>query len=249
MGEEHKLTEADVELDTAKREKLNAFRELAKGMGPDSQVHRVYAIFNSLEEFKEKAAISVANLRRYLDEEARPTAQQPDEPDETKPDIIPARPAFYAKPPESEIEIFVSFKHLDDDGEETRDCAIARNLVRFLRGQGFSVFFSLDSLERAGTSAYKKAIDNALERSTILIAVGTTRENLTSSWVEYEWDSFLQDFIEGFKPRGEIFTVIENMSPSDLPRGLRQRQVFKNSDKELARMANFIRSKLTSGHS
>ena len=27
---------------------MNAFRELAKGMGPDSQVHRVHAIFNSL---------------------------------------------------------------------------------------------------------------------------------------------------------------------------------------------------------
>lgn len=153
------------------------------------------------------------------------------------------------RPLPSEIEIFISFKNLDDSGEETRDCAIARNLASFLREQGFSVFFSLDSLERTGTSAYKKAIDNALERSTILIAVGTTHKNLTSRWVEYEWDSFLQDLIEGFKPRGEVFTVIENMSPQDLPRGLRQRQVFRNSGKELARMANFIRSKLTTGKS
>src|ERR1035437_2103352 len=68
MGDKHRLLKADVETDTAKEKKLNAFRERAKQMKPDSLVHRVYATFDSLEEFTAKAIHAVAGLRRYLDE-------------------------------------------------------------------------------------------------------------------------------------------------------------------------------------
>ncbi len=89
MDAGHKVTEADVESKAAKKKKLNAFRERAKQMKPDSPVHRVYATFSSLEDFKEKAATSVADLRRYLDElPATPPA-----------DPIPAPPDLYAEPP------------------------------------------------------------------------------------------------------------------------------------------------------
>ena len=47
MGENHLVREADIETNAAKRKKLNAFRERAKQMGPDSPVHRVYATFDS----------------------------------------------------------------------------------------------------------------------------------------------------------------------------------------------------------
>jgi hypothetical protein len=59
-------------------------------MKADSPVHRVYATFDSLEKFKEKAFPAVAGLRRYLDENVPPP--QTDDP-------IPAPPAFYAEPP------------------------------------------------------------------------------------------------------------------------------------------------------
>src|SRR6185436_1047970 len=52
MGDDHPMTKKDFESDPAKLAKLNAFRERAKNMGPDSKVHRVYATFESLDEFK-----------------------------------------------------------------------------------------------------------------------------------------------------------------------------------------------------
>ena len=76
MGDKHPLIEADVETNATKRRKLNAFRERAKQMKPGSAVHRVYATFNSLEDFTAKAIHAVAGLRRYLDEKS-PTAPQP----------------------------------------------------------------------------------------------------------------------------------------------------------------------------
>ena len=66
MGEKHPITKSDIEKDPEKEAKLNAFRERAKQMGPDSKVHRVYAEFNSLEEFKEKAAKALSDLRLVL---------------------------------------------------------------------------------------------------------------------------------------------------------------------------------------
>jgi len=98
MGEKHPVLEADVESNTAKRRKLKSFRERAKKMEPDSQVHRIYATFDSLEEFKEQAGQAVASLRRHLDEQAPAPTRQPREPEKTKPDPIPAPPAFYAEP-------------------------------------------------------------------------------------------------------------------------------------------------------
>jgi hypothetical protein len=91
MGNRHPLIEADVESNAAKRRKLNAFRERAKQMTPDSPVHRVYATFDSLEEFSKQAIHAVADLRRYLD--AAPPLPAP-----TASDPIPAPPAFYAEP-------------------------------------------------------------------------------------------------------------------------------------------------------
>lgn len=100
MGEKHPLTAAEVETNAAKSRKLKAFRERAKKMSPDSQVHRVYATFESIEEFREQAGRAVASLRRYLDEQSAPDARQREEPeDRPEPDAIPAPPAFYAEPP------------------------------------------------------------------------------------------------------------------------------------------------------
>jgi hypothetical protein len=91
MGNKHRLLESDVETNAAKRRKLNAFRERAKQMKPGSPVHRVYATFDSLEEFTKKAIHAAANLRPYLDAAPLPAP--------TAADPIPAPPDFYAEPP------------------------------------------------------------------------------------------------------------------------------------------------------
>jgi hypothetical protein len=99
MGENHPLLEADVEIDVAKRAKLEAFRERAKRMRPDSPVHRVYTIFDSPEEFESKAIQAIAKLENYLNSKAAPSTKPQPEPEKSSPDAIPSPPVFYAEPP------------------------------------------------------------------------------------------------------------------------------------------------------
>jgi len=102
MGDAHQVVKADVEIDPIKQQKLDAFRERAKQMRPDSEVHRVYATFNSLEEFATKAIQAAAELRRHLDEtKLLPTKLQiaVQAPIGPKSDPTPTPPAFYAEPP------------------------------------------------------------------------------------------------------------------------------------------------------
>jgi hypothetical protein len=98
MGPEHLVKESDVEIDSGKRKKLEAFREKAKPLTSESPVHRVYKVFNSLQDFEREAILGVAELRRYLDETEPPAeSQQPG--DDSESDPIPKPPAFYAEPP------------------------------------------------------------------------------------------------------------------------------------------------------
>ena len=72
MGDEHKVTKSDLEPNRTKGKKLKAFCERAKRVSPGGKVHRVYAIFNSLEEFKDKIASSLHELSQLLDPKDRP---------------------------------------------------------------------------------------------------------------------------------------------------------------------------------
>lgn len=97
MGPDHDVKQRDVEQDPDKRRKLEAFREEAKRSSADSRVHRVYKVFNSLAEFEVAATQSVAELRRFLDDQAgQPSARTAPEAGEG--DGIPAPPALYAEP-------------------------------------------------------------------------------------------------------------------------------------------------------
>ena len=97
MGDDHEGRIGDFERDPIKSEKLNAFRERVKRISPDSAVHRVYAEFNSLGEFKEKIGPSIAELRRYLEAQSAHGGLVPRHPP-AKSESIPKPPAFYAEP-------------------------------------------------------------------------------------------------------------------------------------------------------
>jgi tetratricopeptide (TPR) repeat protein len=101
MGEKHPLIEADFETSANKRKKLAEFRERAKIKEQGSSVHRVYAEFDSLEEFTQKAIHSVANLRRYLDDQEDSTDHEPTLilSLEVGEEVVPTPPDFYAEPP------------------------------------------------------------------------------------------------------------------------------------------------------
>lgn len=127
-------------------------------------------------------------------------------------------------------QIFISSKNLDENGNPTQDIKIAEELYHFLSDKGLNVFLSNIILENLGISLYQKAIDDALDSSIILIAVGTSRGNLESQWVRYEWDSFMNDIRTGIKPNGRVFILTDGMNIKDLPRALRYTQVLKNEN-------------------
>lgn len=103
MSDDHRVRPSDVELDEDRRKQLEAFRERAKRMSPDSRVDRVYATFDNLEQFKARAARAVAELDQYLQAQAPPAAQEPApapaSAQTSGPAPIPTPPAFYAEPP------------------------------------------------------------------------------------------------------------------------------------------------------
>ncbi len=67
MDDEHPGKKSDFEKDPEKEIKLDAFRERAKAFSSDSSVQRVYSVFNSLQDFKDKLGSSLAELGKHLD--------------------------------------------------------------------------------------------------------------------------------------------------------------------------------------
>jgi tetratricopeptide (TPR) repeat protein len=96
MSEKHAVIKADVERDPAKEAKLDAFRERAK-QDPVSKVNRVYAVFESLEEFKVQLPASLHVLCNHLDQQEAPAEVKASssDPGDCK---LPAPPVFYAAP-------------------------------------------------------------------------------------------------------------------------------------------------------
>lgn len=111
MGEDHPVMRRDVESNAVNNKKLESFRERAKCMSPDSSVHRVYATFQTLEEFRWMVAKSVADLRRFLERQASAGSCVPSQGRVATQqnvgtrldvkvllDAIPVAPALYAEP-------------------------------------------------------------------------------------------------------------------------------------------------------
>ena len=142
------------------------------------------------------------------------------------------------------FDIFISAKTLDAHGKPTRDSEIAREIHDFFTSRGHTVFLSTLSLSKLGIDAYKKAIDDALDAAPVLIAVGTSAENLESQWVRYEWDSFFNDILGGVKPEGHVFAYVDGIPLSRLPRALRQRQVFSHEPGSIEKLYNFVHNAL-----
>ncbi len=98
-----------------------------------------------------------------------------------------------------------------------------------------------------GASNYREAIDKALDNTSIVVAVGTSLENLDSGWVQHEWGSFYNDIMSGLKPKGKVFTYIEGLLPSQLPRSLRQTETFMHSPESLQHLYGFVARALGQG--
>lgn len=127
-------------------------------------------------------------------------------------------------------EVFISYKCSDDQGNRTVDFAIAQELYFALTNMGYNAFFSSNSLEQLGSSQYKADIDSALDTSKVMIVVLSKVEYASSHWVQYEWDSFYNDYLSGVRKEANLFTLTTNMNAHELPRTLRNVQNFDYKD-------------------
>ena len=140
-------------------------------------------------------------------------------------------------------DVFISFKNSDENGNATKDSAIAQKLYDYLSGKGLRVFFSNVELEFLGKAQYTEVIDDALDSSRFLIAVGCSRDNLSSQWVRYEWSGFLNDIRSNIKPNAEVFVLYADMTIGELPRALRQQQAFDAGDGDaMEKLYRFIKN-------
>lgn len=124
------------------------------------------------------------------------------------------------------FDIFISHKHTDGNGNLTEDYYIAKNLYDVLVKMGYSVFLSSSSLEELASSRYKADIDNALDNAKLMIVVLTREEYALSQWVQYEWDSFYNDYLSGNRDSANLYTLTKGVNIHNLPRTLRNVQNF-----------------------
>lgn len=123
-------------------------------------------------------------------------------------------------------EIFISYKHSNEQGKLTPDYVIAQELYDALNNLGYQVFFSSSTLEQIGSSRYKADIDVALDTAKVMIVVLSKAEYALSHWVQYEWDSFYNDYLSGVRREANLFTLTTNINVHELPRTLRNVQNF-----------------------
>lgn len=128
-------------------------------------------------------------------------------------------------------DVFISRK--------SEDAHYAKQIYDYLTAQGLHVFESDHSLKEIGNADYSKVIEGVLEKTTHLIALSSTKEYLSSGWVEFEWKSFLNRKRSG-TASGNLFTVIcSNMQLDEVPFALRSFEVIPFNKKNFPIIFNY----------
>ncbi len=144
----------------------------------------------------------------------------------------------------AEYQIFISFKNTDAEGQPTRDSILAKEVYDYLIERAMVVFFSSVELEAKGTTAWRRAIDSALDSAQILIVIGTCLDHFNAEWVIYEWEGFSNDILSKIKPNGRIFVYTEGMRARNLPRGLRNETVIPHGSGSVEMLYNYVKNAL-----
>ena len=124
-----------------------------------------------------------------------------------------------------DYDVFLSFK-VNDNGVETEDCVLMREIYTYLTEQGFKVFYSPVTMrEYVGKPFFDAYIFNALESSEVLICCGLKSEYLSTTWVENEWTRYLTLIQNGEKQLDSLIVLYGDYNPSlELPSQLASRQ-------------------------
>lgn len=135
-------------------------------------------------------------------------------------------------------DIFISYRNCDDNGCPTRDAVMAEALYKALLAKGYSPFFSKYSIDGNGRSDYMTIINNALESAKVLVAVGTSRKNLTSRWVKREINIFSALLMREEEGSRTLLTYrSEDFPVHELPANLADLQSYAD-EKAVVRFVN-----------
>ena len=121
-----------------------------------------------------------------------------------------------------EYDVFISCKR--------EDYPIAERLYRYLKDNGFYVFLSSMELRMLKDSEYMDAISEAIDSAYHLIVLGSSKENIMSKWVKFEWATFLNEQLSGRKD-GQIMTYVDGgLTIANLPIQLRHYESFTSQN-------------------
>lgn len=109
---------------------------------------------------------------------------------------------------------------------KSEDYPIAEKVYDFLVANGLTVFLTSKELENINEDDYATVIDDALDLSSHMIVVASSIENVNPAWVKYEWRTFCNDLIIGYK-EGKLFTILgDAVEKRSLPASIRHKESF-----------------------
>lgn len=119
---------------------------------------------------------------------------------------------------EAPYDVFICYKdtEIDNPSKPTMDRMYAQEIYNALTEKGYKVFFSHISLEQKLGTEYEPYIFAALNSASVMLVVGTSKQNLESVWVKNEWSRFL-DIVQ-IDSNKKIIPVYRDMDAYDLPK-------------------------------
>ncbi|MCA0364037.1 MAG: toll/interleukin-1 receptor domain-containing protein [Bacteroidetes bacterium] len=123
---------------------------------------------------------------------------------------------------------------------KSSDAKMAKNVYDFLTMNGLQVFDSDISLDELGTSEYQSTIDHVIDHCEHIIVIGSSAENINSSWVKTEWETFENERRSGRKNGNILVVISRKVKIESLPLALRQKQVFIYEDKKFERLLPYL---------
>jgi TPR repeat protein len=122
-------------------------------------------------------------------------------------------------------DLFISFKHLDENKQKTTDFYLAKRIYKKLCEMGKSPFFSEETLKTVAGDDYEPHIYNALYASQVMILICTQNDYIESEWVKNEWERFLHlSKLNHNKEKKLILILPRGFNTEDLPEPLRINQ-------------------------
>nr|MCR5092167.1 TIR domain-containing protein [Bacilli bacterium] len=118
---------------------------------------------------------------------------------------------------EKPYDVFISYKETELEGKNrTKDSLLAEELYDALTKEHYKVFFSRITLEDKLGQDYEPNIEFALSTAKVMLLVGTSVENIESTWVKSEWSRYLI-FMRKERGKKTLIPCYHGFDPYELP--------------------------------